>query len=126
MVTKRHSTIRELDSHYVRQHEQQVEWENRKRRGLFRRLLALGLLALILSGVAFVTVHAQASTLEAKEQEKQVLEERLKQLQAEERRLNEDIKNYNDEAYIAEVARRDYYLTKPGEVLFKLPESSSD
>ncbi|UTW70561.1 septum formation initiator family protein [Anaerobacillus sp. HL2] len=33
----------------------------------------------------------------------------------------DEIKNLNDLEYISEIARRDYYLTKPGEIIFKVP-----
>ena len=36
-----------------------------------------------------------------------------------------DIENFNDLDYIAEIATRNIFLTKPGETLFKLPESST-
>ncbi len=126
MVTNRSSRVREMDKAYIQQREQEIELQSKKRRGLMRRLSALALIAFALGCIGFVTIYAQAGTLEEKEQERLALEEQLHQLQMEEQRLHQDIKNYNDLDYIAEIARRDYYLSKPGETLFKLPESSSD
>ncbi|MFC0472894.1 septum formation initiator family protein [Halalkalibacter kiskunsagensis] len=126
MVTNRTSRVREMDKSYIQQREQELELEARKRRGLFRRLTVLAIVALTLGSIGFVTLYAQANSLEEKRQEKLTLEDELKQLQLQEQRLREDIKNYNDLDYIAEVARRDYYLSKPGETLFKLPEPSSN
>ncbi|KHF38326.1 cell division protein [Halalkalibacter okhensis] len=126
MVTDRTSRVREMDKSYIQQREQELEMAARKRRGLFRRLTVLAIFVVALGSIACVSIYTQASSLEGKRQEQAALEEELKKLQLEEARLREDIKNYNDLDYIAEIARRDYYLTKPGETLFKLPESSSN
>ena len=126
MVTNRSSRVRKMDKTYIQQREQEIEIQSKKRRGLLRRLSVLAVIALALGCIGFVTLYAQAGALEEKKQEKVVLEEQLQQLQMEEQRLHHDIKNYNDLDYIAEIARRDYYLSKPGETLFKLPEPSTD
>ncbi|ADC49714.1 MULTISPECIES: FtsB family cell division protein [Alkalihalophilus] len=126
MVTKRSSTVREMDSQYIEKREQELEFQAKKRRGLIRRLSVLGIFGFILAGIASVTFYAQASTINEKQEEKQALEQELELLKAEEKRLEQEIINYNDLDYIAEIARRDYYLSKPGETLFKLPDSSAD
>ncbi|WP_227939114.1 FtsB family cell division protein [Alkalihalobacillus deserti] len=126
MVSNQTSRVREMDKAYIQQREQELELEERKRRGLFRRLTALAIIIIALGTVGFVTIYAQAHSLEEKREEKLALDQRLEQLKAEEQRLNQDIANYNDLDYIAEIARRDYYLSKPGETLFKLPDSSSN
>ncbi|KMJ56623.1 cell division protein [Bacillus sp. LL01] len=126
MVTKRSSTVREMDSKYIEKREQELEFQAKKRRGLIRRLSVLGIIGFILAGIASVTFYAQASSVNEKQEEKLALEQELELLKAEESRLEQEIINYNDLDYIAEIARRDYYLSKPGETLFKLPDSSAD
>lgn len=126
MVTKRLSRVREMDNQYIQQKEMEMELTARRRRGLFRRLGVLAIIAVALTCLGFVTILSQVSTLEEKNQEKLALEEELESLGKEEKELHEDIKNYNDTDYIAEIARRDYYLTRPGETLFKLPSKSTD
>ncbi|MCM3715800.1 FtsB family cell division protein [Halalkalibacter oceani] len=126
MSANRATRVRTLDKAYTEQREQEIQFQSKKRRGLIRRLSALAILAVILGCVGVATIYAQTGSLEEKRQEKVALEEQLRQLQAEEQRLEQEIENYNNMDYIAEVARRDYYLSKPGETLFKLPEHSSD
>ncbi|MBP3953474.1 FtsB family cell division protein [Bacillus suaedae] len=126
MVTKRLSRVREMDNQYIQQKEMEMELTARRRRGLLRRLSVLAIIAVALTCLGFVTILSQVSTLEEKNQEKLALEEELESLGIEEKQLHEDIKNYNDTDYIAEIARRDYYLTRPGETLFKLPSKSTD
>ncbi|WP_100374392.1 FtsB family cell division protein [Bacillus sp. FJAT-45037] len=126
MVKKQSSTVREMDSKYIREREEELKFEAKKRRGLVRRLSVLGALAFIFLCVASVTFYAQASSISEKQTEKVALEQELKILETEEQRLEQEIINYNDLDYIAEIARRDYYLSKPGETLFKLPGSASN
>ncbi|WP_100400551.1 FtsB family cell division protein [Bacillus sp. FJAT-44742] len=95
--------------------------EEKRRRGLSRRLTALAAVGILFTIIASVTLISQWSMLEAKKEERNSLEIEIKELQAEEIELKQEIENYNDIDYIAEIARRDYYLTKPGETLFKVP-----
>ncbi|WP_088105925.1 septum formation initiator family protein [Halalkalibacter urbisdiaboli] len=122
MVTKRSSMVKEMDTTYKQQLEMEMETQSRKRRGLIRRLTLLGILSLSLFCIAFVTIYAQANTIEEKEQKRVALQNQLETLELEQENLEQEIENYNNLEYIAEIARRDYYLSKPGETLFKLPE----
>lgn len=126
MLTNRSTRVQAMDESYIKQREQEMERQLKKRRGLRRRLSVLAVIAFALGCISFVALYSQAAAFEEKKLEKAQLTEQLEQLQAEEKRLHQDIKNYNDLDYIAEIARRDYYLSKPGETLFKLPESSSN
>ncbi|WP_216831207.1 FtsB family cell division protein [Alkalihalobacterium elongatum] len=126
MVTERKRKIRELDASFNRAQEQVSEERLRKRRGLFRRLTAFAVVVVTLSVIAFMTIHTQAQLLDEKTEEKKALEAKLEALQLEQIHLETEIENYNDLDYIAEIARRDYFLSKDGEILFKLPKLSTD
>lgn len=126
MLANRSARVRAMDESYVKQREQELERQEKRKRGLRRRLSVLAVIAFTLGCISFVTIYAQAATVEEKNLQKAELEVQLEELQAEEKRLYQDIKNYNDLDYIAEIARRDYFLSKPGETLFKLPEPSSN
>ncbi len=126
MLANRSSRVRAMDEAYIKQREQELERKTRKRRGLRRRLIVLAVTALTFGCMSFVTIYAQSVALEEKKLEKANLEVELERLQTEEKQLQQDIKNYNDLDYIAEIARRDYYLSKPGETLFKLPEPEAN
>ncbi|MFD2706360.1 FtsB family cell division protein [Salibacterium lacus] len=128
MVSKE-KKVTEMNRSYVRQEEkkqerQQVE-AGKHKRGLTRRLTALGAVGAALAVVFAVLLTSQLTTLEAKKTERAQLEQKMENLQAEETELKQEVKNYNDLDYIAEIARRDYYLTKPGETLYKLPEKTA-
>ncbi|SFF03649.1 FtsB family cell division protein [Alteribacillus iranensis] len=118
--------VTEINQPYVKKQAREQERlqaiAEKHRRGLIRRLTALGITGVAIAVVFTVILVSQWSMLEAKKTERAALETQLEELQAEESRLKQEVQNYNDLDYIAEIARRDYYLTKPGETLFKLPE----
>lgn len=126
MVTNQMSRVRELDKQYIQQKEREMELAAKKRRGLIRRLTVIGMVTIFLLGFGSVTIYSQMAIVEEKKQEKVELETALAELKNEEVRLEQEVENYQDVNYIAEIARRDYYLTMPGETLFKIPNISID
>ncbi|WP_096203239.1 FtsB family cell division protein [Bacillus sp. FJAT-45350] len=126
MVTERKQKVRELDSPYMKQQEIHSNEKKRKRKGLVRRLTVLGVASFVIGIFTLMTIHTQAKTLDEKREQRLALEQNLKLLEDEQHVLLEEIENYNSLEYIAEVARRDYYLSKPGETIFKLPQAPTD
>ncbi len=101
-----------------------INAENRKRHLTKRRFQALGLIFLIL--LAFITsiIIKQLFTLSEFQREFMELHAVYEELVEEEKKLKSEITLLNDMDYIAEIARRDYKMTKPGEILFLYPGSS--
>ncbi|OIJ14454.1 hypothetical protein BKP35_06795 [Anaerobacillus arseniciselenatis] len=118
--------VSEINSRYIEQQEKNTEIKSRSKKGLFRRLSALGIFVVVVLVITGITLHSQSSVLERKIERKQALEMELAQLELEERDLKDEINNLHDLEYISEIARRDYYLTKPGEIIFKVAPYSSD
>ncbi|MBB6451551.1 cell division protein DivIC [Geomicrobium halophilum] len=110
-------------------HEQEQErlalQEERRKRGLVRRLTTIGILAAVVVIFAGIALVSQQSMIEANEEEKAELKAQLDDMEAEQQSLETKIKNYNDEEYITEIARRDLYLTKPEETIIKVPEEEN-
>ncbi|WP_370314439.1 FtsB family cell division protein [Guptibacillus hwajinpoensis] len=63
--------------------------------------------------------------MEEKNLQQKQAEEELTKLKDQEKYLTEEIEKLNDLDYIGELARRDYFMSKPGETIFKLPSSSN-
>ncbi|MCT8136381.1 septum formation initiator family protein [Anaerobacillus sp. CMMVII] len=76
--------------------------------------------------ITIFTLHSQNSVLEQKLEKKQLLEKEMAKLELMERDLYDEIANLNNLEYISEIARRDYFLSKPGEIIFKVTPTSSD
>ncbi|QDI91549.1 septum formation initiator family protein [Salicibibacter halophilus] len=100
--------------------------EQRRKRGLRRRLTVIGIVASLVVIFAGVGLISQYGMIQANKAEKDELQAQMEELEANEDHLEREIMNYQDEEYITEVARKDYYMSKPGETLFQLPEQEDE
>ena len=123
MGSLKERNVARIQTSYVQQKEQKKQQQMQKRRGLIRRLTFIGALFCVLSGLFISTVLSQASTIEEKKEQKLKAEEELSALKKEEQNLEEEIIKLNDDEYIAKIARRDYYLSNDGEIIFNLPNN---
>lgn len=115
------NNVRRIKSDYVAEQQAIQEKLARRKKGVLRRLTAVTIGVAIFIGFALYTIYDQHALIEEQQAEKMRLEEELQALQQEEEELLTEIENLHDPEYIAEIARRDFYLTKPGETLFKVP-----
>ncbi len=112
-----------IENSYVRQQEIQGMIDHKRKKRLFRRLMAFGTLAAVITFLLVSTFISQTSQLEAKQIEKSKLHASLKDLKGKESSLKEEIVQLNDDDYIAKLARKDYFLSDKGEIIFNIPES---
>lgn len=115
-------TVTRLDSNYVQQYDAYIERQKRKKQRLIRRLVLFSIVtALVIGGM--VAYHLNQRTLHAEKTENyEQLEVELADLEQEEIELTEEIELLNDENYVLDIARTNYFLTKKGELIFKLPD----
>lgn len=126
MAEPSRQNIRQINSHFVEQRALMEKEAARRKRGVLRRVIALTIMFSVLASIGIMSIHAQNQTLETKSLEKAQLEQQLQSLVKQESELKQEIDALNDLDFIAEIARRDYYLTKEGEILFKIPKSTSN
>lgn len=96
---------------------QPMQEQGQKRR---KRLLALIVIPFCIW--AGFTWYDQQAVLLAKKEEKVKVQQTFDQVKLENEELKYQVNKLNDNDYIAELARRDYHLSKPGEVIFITPE----
>ncbi|MFC3882078.1 septum formation initiator family protein [Bacillus songklensis] len=125
MSAIRKKNVTQLNTEYVSQQQIMQESSNRKRIGLIRRLTAFGVLAVIISVFMISTLISQASTISDKKKEKVQLTEQLAQMKQKEKHLKDEVVKLNDEEYIKKIARRDYFLSEKGEIIFNVKDGSS-
>ncbi|MGJ9385068.1 cell division protein [Salipaludibacillus neizhouensis] len=118
--------VRQLTSEYMEKQELLTQQRKRRRKGLVRRLSVFAVLMIIFFSITGVTLFQQQSSIQQQEVEQEQLDKTLSLMEKEQSHLTEEIQWLQDPEYIAELARRDYFLTKPGETLFQLPRTSSD
>ncbi len=68
-------------------------------------------------------IYSQEKAIQEKQQEVDALLLESKAIQSENEKLQQRVERLDDEDYIAEIARQNYYLSKPGEVLFIVPQN---
>lgn len=116
--------ISQIQNEYKEQMERKQQQLKRKRRGLYRRLMVFGAVVLLSAIVIVSSLWSQASDISAKQEKKEDLLKQLEQLEAKKSDLKDEIVKLKDEDYVAELARKDYYLSKDGEIIFKFEDKS--
>ncbi|WP_405098267.1 septum formation initiator family protein [Oceanobacillus sp. FSL H7-0719] len=121
-MSAKKKTVTRLDSNYVQQYDAYIVRQKRKKQRLIRRLVLFAIVtALVIGGMAAYHMNQRILHAEKTEQYEQ-LEQELADLKKEESRLQEEIELLNDENYVLDIARTNYFLTKKGELIFKLPD----
>lgn len=114
--------ITRLDSNYMQQYDAYMERQKRKKKRLIRRLVLFSIVAaLVIGGMA--TYHVKQRVLQAeKKEEYEQLEDKLTALKDKEKDYREEIELLNDEEYVLDIARTNYFFSKKGEMIFKVPD----
>ncbi len=122
MEPLRSRKITTLHSNYTdEQTEQQLE-NKKKRRGLYRRLTLIVLIALGISYGIGTMLATQAEATQEKINKKIELEKQYASLKEQEKDHRAEIVKLNDDEYVAKLARSEYFLSEEGEIIFKLPK----
>ncbi|WP_058305660.1 FtsB family cell division protein [Gracilibacillus massiliensis] len=118
----RRSKVSRINDAYIKQYDAQMERQKRKKKKLHRRLMLFGMIV-ALTMISLVTFHLdQRAKYQGMKQEYSELSTELTSLHKEEKQLAEEIELLNDEEYLLQIAKTNYFFTKEGEIVFKLPE----
>jgi cell division protein DivIC len=123
---KESSKLRKINSEFVKTEDRRRKTDERLKLVNNRKLLAVIIVfMLLLAGTVYVRiVRDQALANKLKENKK--LQMQLTDLKKEERNLNQEIVNLNDDEYVARLARKEYYVSTNGEIIFTTPENTED
>lgn len=116
------SGVETLNNDYVRSNEEKTK--RKRKQAIFRRrriafyLVCAGIILFFLTDLLFY----QKDRLAAKETEKQALEEQLADVQEQQEMLKLQIAKLEDDEYIAKLARKEYFLSDEGEIIFTIPK----
>jgi len=116
------SKVTKLRSSYVLEQEKKEKRALRRRRITVARFVLLSVILIAISSALVNALISQSADIEAKIEEKKRLEKRIEELEKQQKQLEEEIKKLNDDDYIAELARKHYFLSKDGEIIFTVPE----
>jgi cell division protein DivIC len=116
--------IAKIQTTYVHQQEIAEIASARKRKLLFRRLSLFLVFAALMSYLMITSFISQSSTLDKKVAQKKQLEQQMTQLKKQQEILKEDIVKLNDDDYLAKLARKEYFFSENGEIIFNIPEEN--
>src|SRR5690625_790814 len=106
----------------MQQYDAYMERQKRKKQRLIRRLVLFSIIAVIAIG-SMATYHIKQRVLQAEKSEQyEQLEDELVTLEEKEKNYREEIELLNDEEYVLEIARTNYFFSKKGELIFKIPD----
>ncbi|MEH7380100.1 septum formation initiator family protein [Bacillus sp. JJ1533] len=124
MSAVRKKNVTQLQSTYMEKYKEQEQALQVKRKGLIRRLIAFFVLVAIISYGLISMVVSQHKTMNEKAAQKEQLQEQLTTLKDKQVLLEEEVVKLNSDEYIEKIIRRDYFLSKEGEIIFKVGDGS--
>lgn len=119
--------VTRIKSDYMHQYDAQMERKQLRKKRLLQRLIIVSSVVIIFLGVMTSYHFSQRGQLADKEQQSDSLTEEIASLKSEEKMLIEEINLLNDQEYVLDIARTNYFLSKKGELIFQIddPEERS-
>lgn len=113
--------VTSIRNDYVRSVEIEEKRKSAHKVRLMRRLAVLGFVILMATIWIGSTIYAQTQTISEKAQLREEALLELEQVEKQQNQLEEQILLLNDEEYLAKLARKDYFLSEEGEIIFTTP-----
>lgn len=120
-------SVRTLDNDYVRSKANIAKQQQMKKRQKVlsrRRLAVFFVVAAAVCIVLVSTMVSQKARLAEKEAQKINVQEELMAVQEQQQMLELQIAKLQDDEYIAKLARKEYFLSEEGEIIFTIPKES--
>ena len=122
---QQNNTVKTLNNDYVRsneveQHEQRVK---QKQKIFMRRRFTMYVIiaAIIFFGMLDYLLH-QREHLDAQRAELAATQQELEKANEQKEMLEHQITKLEDDEYIAKLARKEYFLSEKGEIIFTIPD----
>lgn len=120
--TRQFNNVRTLENDYVRSTETNTQYSKKQKVRTRRRLLVFGLLASMILVFLISTSFAQNKRLAEKQAYKEEVVAKLDEVKEQQEILNLQITKLEDDEYIAKLARKEYFLSDNGEIIFTIPD----
>ncbi len=121
-------SVKTLDNDYVRSSAEKLKQQQirKRKRVLGRRRLAVffafAAVVCIVLGSAMVNQNAR---LAEKEEEKRQVQDDLATVKEQQEMLKLQIMKLEDDDYISKLARKEYFLSEDGEIIFTIPKGDT-
>ncbi|WP_226585902.1 FtsB family cell division protein [Halobacillus litoralis] len=121
MAKRQSESVARLDSTYMKNYDAYLDRHHRKKKRLIRRLVMFALLVSIVAG-SMIFYHMKQQSLYAQKSEQyEQMQQDMDALKKEESDLEQEIELLKDEEYVLQIARTNYFFSKEGEIIFKMP-----
>lgn len=123
---KQTMNVRKIENDYVRTADRQLEKKVKKKIGLRRRLTAFFIIASVVLVCLMGMILNQNERLAEKEAQKEKMLAELEEVKKQQEQLKLQIKKLEDDEYIAKLARKEYFLSDKGEIIFTIPKKDQE
>ncbi|HLR59694.1 MAG TPA: septum formation initiator family protein [Pseudogracilibacillus sp.] len=117
-MSESNDTIARIKSDYMKQYDAQLRREKRRRKRLFRRIMASVLFVTLVLGSLTLYHFKQRSVQAEIKTEYNELEKEMAKLEKEEKNLTEEISLLKNDEYVLDLARTNYFLSQEDELIF--------
>lgn len=119
---RRERKVARINSKYMEQYDAHLQRQHKKKSRLHRRLTLFA----IIVGITFISIStyhiSQRIVFAEKKEQHELLIEQTTALKNKAKNLEEEIKLLEDEEYVLQIAKTNYFFTEEGEIVFKLPQ----
>lgn len=126
---KQSNTVKSLNNDYVRSNEEQQQLKQKRHRQkifLRRRFAVYTVIAAIILFCLFDYMGKQRELLAKQHDELAAAEEKLESAKEQQEMLKLQISKLEDDEYIAKLARKEYFLSEEGEIIFTIPDKEKE
>ncbi|MFT8363598.1 MAG: septum formation initiator family protein [Sporolactobacillus sp.] len=116
--------VAQLQNGYLQSQQVAMQRRQHRKKGLIRRLSVFAVLFAIICSVMAGSLVSQTGSYHSLQLQKQSLEKKVNASTTEAKRLKKRIQLLHNKQYIGEIARRDYLLSRKGEIIFSKSENS--
>lgn len=117
-MSESNDTIARIKSDYMKQYDAQLRREKRRRKRLFRRIMASVLFVTLVLGSLTLYHFKQRSVQAEIKTEYNELEKEMAKLEKQEKNLTEEISLLKNDEYVLDLARTNYFLSQEDELIF--------
>jgi cell division protein DivIC len=122
---QQNNTVKALNNDYVRSNEvEQYEQRIKQKQKIFmrRRLAMYVIIASIICLGMFDFLLHQRERLDTQKAELAATQQELEKANEQQEMLGHQISKLEDDEYIAKLARKEYFLSEEGEIIFTIPD----
>jgi len=116
------NTFAKLHAQFAERQSVEMERQKRKKQRLMRRLILFAAFVAILI-VVFATHHVKERNMQAEKRAELIeMKKEYAAVQKQGKALKKERDQLKDEDYVLEIARTNYFFSKKGELIFKIPD----